>query len=100
MLQRRETRLTDGFPVTRLMLFEQAAAHQTRNAALTNLYRRDYGCTTPVGKLGTTSGRKQPSMSLPPWVSLHPTTDSSLSPNIGIEICMRAERRLGELIRA
>jgi hypothetical protein len=26
LLQRRETRLTDGFPVTRFMLFEQAVA--------------------------------------------------------------------------
>jgi len=28
LLQRRETRRTDGFPVTRLMLFEQAVADQ------------------------------------------------------------------------
>ena len=40
-LQRRETRLTDGFPVTRLMLFEQAVAHQKRDAALAHFDRRD-----------------------------------------------------------
>jgi hypothetical protein len=36
LLQRRETRLTDGFPVTRFMLFEQAVAHQKRGAAFVN----------------------------------------------------------------
>ena len=41
LLQRRETRLTDGFPVTRFMLFEQAAAHQKTDAALANFDRRD-----------------------------------------------------------
>jgi len=30
-LQGRETRRTDRFPVTRLVLFEQAVAHQKRN---------------------------------------------------------------------
>ena len=43
LLQRRETRLTDGFPVTRFMLFEQAVAHQKPNAALANLDWRDHG---------------------------------------------------------
>ena len=43
LLQRRETRLTNGFPVTRLMLFEQAVAHQKRDATLTDLDRRDRG---------------------------------------------------------
>ena len=32
-LQGRKTRLTDGFPVTRLVLFEQSVAHQKPNAA-------------------------------------------------------------------
>ena len=45
LLQRRETRLTDGFPVTRLMLFEQAAAHQKRDAAFANLDWRKHGHT-------------------------------------------------------
>jgi hypothetical protein len=34
LLQRRETSLSDGFPVTRFMLFEQAAVNQKRDAAL------------------------------------------------------------------
>jgi hypothetical protein len=33
LLQRRKTRFTDGFPVTRLMLLEQAAAYQKPKAA-------------------------------------------------------------------
>ena len=41
LLQRRETRFTDGFPVTRFMLFEQAVAHQKRDAALAHFDRRD-----------------------------------------------------------
>ena len=45
LLQRRETRLTDGFLVTRLMLFEQAVAHQKRDAALANFDRHDHGHT-------------------------------------------------------
>ena len=40
LLQRRETRCRDRIPVTRFMLFEQAVAHQKRDAALTNLDRR------------------------------------------------------------
>ena len=42
LLQRRETRLTDGFPVTRFMLFEQAVAHQKRDAAFANFDRRNH----------------------------------------------------------
>jgi|TARA_B100000315_G_scaffold169024_1_gene157573 hypothetical protein len=45
LLQRRETRLTDRFPVTRFMLFEQAVAHQKRDATLADLDRRDHGHT-------------------------------------------------------
>ena len=43
LLQRPETRLTDGFRVTRLMLFEQAVADQQPDATLANLDRRDHG---------------------------------------------------------
>jgi len=43
LLQRRETRLTDGFPVTRLMLLEQAVTHQKPDAALADLDRRNHG---------------------------------------------------------
>ena len=43
LLQRRETRLADGFPVTRFMLFEQAVAHQKPKAAFADLDRRDHG---------------------------------------------------------
>ena len=43
LLQGRETRLTDGFPVTRLMLFEQAVADQQRDPARAHLDRRDHG---------------------------------------------------------
>jgi hypothetical protein len=41
LLQRRETRLTDGFPVTRFTPFEQAVAHQKPKAALADVERRD-----------------------------------------------------------
>ena len=41
LLQRRKTRLADGFPVTRFMLFEQTGAHQKRDAAFANLDLRD-----------------------------------------------------------
>ena len=41
LLQRHETRRPDGFPVTRLVLFEQAVAHQKRDAALAHFDRRD-----------------------------------------------------------
>ena len=37
LLEGRETRLTDGFPITRLMLFEQSVAHQKRDAAFADL---------------------------------------------------------------
>ena len=40
--KRRETRLTGGFPVTRLMLFELAVIHQKRAATLVDLDWRDY----------------------------------------------------------
>jgi hypothetical protein len=43
LLQRRETRLADGFPVTRLMLFEQAVADQKPGATIADLDRRDHG---------------------------------------------------------
>ena len=43
LLQRRETGLTDGFPVTRLMLFEQAVADQKPGATIADLDRRDHG---------------------------------------------------------
>jgi hypothetical protein len=43
LLQRRETRRTDGFPVTRFMLFEQAVAYQKTKAARANLDRRNHG---------------------------------------------------------
>ena len=46
LLERRETRLTDGSPVMRLMLFEQAVAHQKRDAALAHFHRRNH-CHTP-----------------------------------------------------
>ena len=42
-LQRLETRRTDGFPVTRLMLFEQAVAHQKPKAARADLDRCNHG---------------------------------------------------------
>ena len=45
LLQRRETSRSDGFPVTRFMLFEQAAAHQKRDATLADFDRRDHGHT-------------------------------------------------------
>ena len=43
LLQRRETRLTDGFSVTRLVLFRQTVAYQKPDAALAHLDRRDHG---------------------------------------------------------
>jgi len=45
LLQRRETRLTDGFPVTRLMLLEQAVTHQKPDDALAHFDRRDQSHT-------------------------------------------------------
>ena len=45
LLKRRETRLTDGFPVTRLVLFEQAVPDQYVDPAFTNFDRRDHGHT-------------------------------------------------------
>ena len=42
-LQRREIRRPDGFPVTRLVLFEQAVTHQKPKAAFADLDRRDRG---------------------------------------------------------
>jgi hypothetical protein len=45
LLQRRETRLADRLSVTRLMLFEQAVAHQKPKAAFANLDRRNHGHT-------------------------------------------------------
>ena len=44
-LKGREARLTDGFPVTRLVLFEQAVAHQKPDAALANFDRRNHDNT-------------------------------------------------------
>jgi hypothetical protein len=43
LLQGRETSRSDGFPVTRFMLFEQAVANQKRDTARANLDRRDHG---------------------------------------------------------
>ena len=45
LLERRETRCRDRLPVTRLMLFEQAVAHQKRDATLTDLDRCDHDNT-------------------------------------------------------
>jgi hypothetical protein len=45
LLQRRETRHPDGFPVTRLVLFEQAAAYQKPDATFADLDRRNQGHT-------------------------------------------------------
>ena len=42
LLQRRETRLTDGFSVARLVLLQQPAANQQFDATLTDLDRRDH----------------------------------------------------------
>ena len=42
-LQRPETRRPDGFPVTRLVRFEQTVAHQKSKAARANLDRRNHG---------------------------------------------------------
>ena len=46
LLQRRKTGLTDGFPVTRFMLFEQTVAHQKRDATRAHFDRRNH-CHTP-----------------------------------------------------
>jgi hypothetical protein len=43
LLQRRETSRPDRFPITRLMLFEQAVTHQKTKAAFANLDRRNHG---------------------------------------------------------
>jgi hypothetical protein len=43
LLQRRKTRLTDRFPVVRLMLVEQSAAYQQRDPALAYFDRRNHG---------------------------------------------------------
>ena len=43
LLQRRETRRPDGFPVTRLVLFEQAVPDQYVDPAFANFDRRDQG---------------------------------------------------------
>ena len=45
LLKGRETRLANDFPVTRLMLFEQAVAHQKPKSAFANLDRCDHGHT-------------------------------------------------------
>ena len=45
LLKGRETRLTDGFPVTRFMLFEQDVAYQKRDATPADLNRRDHDHT-------------------------------------------------------
>ena len=45
LLEGRETRFTDGFPVTRLVLFEQAAAYQKPKAAFAAFDRRNHGHT-------------------------------------------------------
>ena len=45
LLKHRETRLTDGFPVTRFMLFEQDVAYQKRDATPADLNRRDHDHT-------------------------------------------------------
>ena len=38
-----ETRFTNGIPVTRFLLFEQAVANQQRDAALSDLDRGNHG---------------------------------------------------------
>jgi hypothetical protein len=45
LLRRRKTRLTDRLSVTRFMLFEQAVAHQKRDATLAHFDRRTHGHT-------------------------------------------------------
>ena len=45
LLKGLEARLTDRLSVTRLMLFEQAVAHQKPKAAFANLDRCDHGHT-------------------------------------------------------
>jgi hypothetical protein len=49
-----ETRFTNGIPVTRFMLFEQAVADQQRDTALADLDRRDHG-NTPGAALAEAS---------------------------------------------
>ena len=45
LLKGLETRCRDRLSVTRFMLFEQAVAHQKRDAAFANLDRRNHGHT-------------------------------------------------------
>jgi hypothetical protein len=45
LLQGSKTRLADGFPVTRLVLFEQAVTHQKSDSAFANFNRRNHGHT-------------------------------------------------------
>ena len=42
LLEGRETRLTDGFSVARLVLLQQPAANQQPDATLADLDRRDH----------------------------------------------------------
>ena len=42
LLEGRETRSPDGFPVTRLVLFQQPVTYQKLDATLANLDRRDH----------------------------------------------------------
>ena len=42
LLEGREARLADGFPVARLVLLQQPAANQQPDATLTDLDRRDH----------------------------------------------------------
>ena len=42
LLEGRETRSPDGFPVTRLVLFQQPVPDQKLDTALANLDRRDH----------------------------------------------------------
>ena len=46
LLKGLETRSPDGFPVTRLVLFQQPVAHQTPKAARAHFARRNH-CHTP-----------------------------------------------------
>ena len=43
LLEGLEARRSDGFPVTRLVLFEQSVAHQKPKAAFAHFDRRDHG---------------------------------------------------------
>jgi hypothetical protein len=45
LLKGRKTSLSDGFPVTRLVLLEQAVAHQKRDTAFAHFDRRNHGYT-------------------------------------------------------